>query len=142
MFKRILLPVDGSEPSKRAIDKAIELAKLCGAHLFAVYAILPEVAEQFVSGQSRPYPVDDGSTRADRYLSVVQLAAENANIPCDCIAMHGGEAWDVIIDVARERACDLIVMGAHGRRGLTRMLLGSESQSVLLHSDIPVLICR
>ncbi len=142
MFKRILLPIDGSDVSARAMEKAIELAKLCGAHLFALYAILPEVAEQFVSGQSRPYPVDNGSARADRYLSVVQLAADNANVPCDCIVMHGGEAWDVIIGVARERACDLIVMGAHGRRGLARMLLGSETQSVLLHSDIPMLICR
>ena len=142
MFKRILLPIDGSDVSKRAIEKAIGLAKLCGAHLFALYAILPEVAEHFVSGQSRPYPVDDGSTRAERYLSIVKNAADRANVPCDCIAMHGGEAWGVIIDVAHERACDLIVMGAHGRRGLTRMLLGSETQSVMLHSDIPVLICR
>lgn len=142
MFKRILLPVDGSDISTRATEKAIELARLCGARLFALYVILPELAELYVSGQSRPFSVQDGTDRAEHCLSAVQAETDRAGVPCDCLAMHGGEPWDVIVQVAREKSCDLIVMGAHGRRGLTRLLLGSETQSVLLHSSIPVLICR
>ena len=142
MFKRILLPVDGSDISKRATDTAIDLAKSCDAHLIALDVILPELTEQYVSGQSRPYPVKGGAALADRHLSAVQQASGDAHVECDCIAMHGGEPWDVIVQVAREKSCDLIVMGTHGRRGLTRLLLGSETQSVLLHSDVPVLVCR
>lgn len=142
MIRRILLPVDGSDISGRSTQKAIELAKVCGAQLFALYVILPELDELYVSRQTRSFPAEDGAARAEQYLASVKEEADRAGVPCDCLAMHGGEPWDIIVQLANENAYDLIVMGAHGRRGLTRLLLGSETQSVLQHTNIPVLICR
>lgn len=133
MFKHILLPIDTSELSQAAAQMAIELAHACHARLTALYVILPELAE------STAARVDEGAIQY-RLDQIVALATARG-VSCDACMMHAGEPWDAILQTSRERACDLIVMGTHARRRLTRLLLGSETQAVLAHSKIPVLIC-
>lgn len=139
MFQRILLPVEDSDVSRRAATIALGLAKDCHARLLALHVVLPERAESFVPGHRTEDPARDNT--AEYCIDQIKTRASEAGVPCDGCIMHGGEAWDAIHEAAREKHCDLIVMGSHGRRGLTRFLLGSETQAVLTHSDIPVLVC-
>jgi len=74
--------------------------------------------------------------------AAIDIAAQLARVPCKTIWVTKDQAWEGIIHTARSRKCDLIVMASHGRRGLTGLLLGSETTKVLTHSKIPVLVCR
>jgi nucleotide-binding universal stress UspA family protein len=79
---------------------------------------------------------------ANRYLGVIKRAARKAGVPCECVEATSDFPADVILSVAKKKKCDLIVMASHGRRGLRGVLLGSETQKVVTHSTIPVMICR
>ena len=79
---------------------------------------------------------------ATRYLGVVKKAAVAARVPCKTLYVMAEFPYIEIIKAAKRNRCDLIVMGSHGRRGISRLLLGSEASKVLAHSTIPVLVCR
>jgi len=144
MFKRILIPTDGSDITLKATQTALELAKVHGA---AVYAI--SVKEPFpysAISEMQPVPPQefyDAQERiaASRVKSVVD-AAVAAGVVCHGHTVEALHAWEAILDHAKSQKCDLIVMASHGRRGVAAMLLGSETSRVLTHSEIPVLVVK
>lgn len=145
MFKTILVPTDGSPLSDKAINAAIEFAQSNGSKIVGL-----SVAEPY------PYaPLTDGSMTVDagsyeeKMREMAQLhvkkiadAAQAANIPVQTCVRQSFSPHEEIIAVALEYQCDIIFMASHGRKGLSRLFVGSETQKVLAHSTIPVLVFR
>lgn len=145
MFKHILIPTDGSDLSRKAVLYGVELAKSCGAkvtaltvtepyRVVAVDAVLVPVDEEDYEEQSR--------RRSERALDQVKIAADAAGVKCETVREVHDQPYRAIIDVAHASGSDLIVMASHGRRGISALLLGSETTKVLTHSTIPVLVYR
>ena len=145
MFKHILIPTDGSDLSRKAMLYGVQLAKECGARVTALTLTEPfRVASMdavLVSVGEDEY--DEESRRiADQALEQVKVAADAAGVPCDTVSEVHDQPYRAIIDAAHAKGCDLIVMASHGRRGVSALLLGSETVKVLTHSTIPVLVYR
>ena len=145
MFKSILVPVDGSKLSLKALDVADRLAATCAAKLTVMtaspdfpmivggegYMVTPLSAKQW----------DDATQkRADSIQK--QVTKQLKTTPYEFVVLTSDHPYSAIISVAKKQKCDLIVMASHGRRGLSALLLGSETSKVLTHSSIPVLVCR
>lgn len=147
MFRRILVPTDGSELSTEALKAAIRLAEENSAAIIAlnvqpVYRP-PVVAEVPVADIYSQEEYEAGAMKvADKVLADASTLAAAASVPCKTIAQLDVSPWEAIIRVAREEGCDLIFMASHGRRGIAGLLLGSETQKVLTHSKTPVLVYR
>ncbi len=149
MFQHILVPTDGSEISGKAIRQAIELARALGARITALHIVnelhlhLPDEGFPIpeLPALKRRY-ADDAAAHAKTILGSVKEAAKIAGRECDVATATSDTPYEMIIDQATRFKCDLIVMASHGRRGLQGILLGSETQKVLTHSKIPVLVCR
>lgn len=145
MFKHLLVPTDGSALSEAAVQIAVTLAKESLAKITAVH-VMPEfhvlAYETEMLADTEAEFVRVAQQQADRYLSVIAKASEQAGIECDVRATTGWHPYEVIIRIAAEQDCDLIVMGSHGRGGTRALLIGSETQKVLTHSQIPVLVVR
>lgn len=144
MFKRILVPTDGSDITNKAVTTAVALAKSVGAQLYtisvkepfpysAISEMQPTPPQEFFDAQER--------IAAKRVGEVVDLA-KNAGLTCMAHTVEALHPWEAIIDHAKRQECDLLVMASHGRRGVTALLLGSETQKVLTHSTVPVLVVR
>ena len=149
MYKHILVPTDGSELSDKAVAAAIKLAKLAGARITAFHAIEPYplqgayAAEASGVAELQPEVFAERSEEyAKRVLDAVASAAAAAKVECATSSATSRSASQAIVEKARAEDCDLIVMASHGRRGLEGFLLGSETQKVLTHSTIPVLVYR
>ncbi|HEV2621784.1 MAG TPA: universal stress protein [Frateuria sp.] len=145
MYNHILLPTDGSEVSARAVDAGIGLAKALMARVYALHVIAPFQSMAYMSQiipQSESSYTAESVRWAERYLGEVRDKCQQAGVYCDSDYLIDKHPCDVILRMAREKGCDLIVMGSHGWRGLTRLLLGSETQKVLVHSELPVLVCH
>ena len=145
MFKHILIPIDGSELSRRAAMKGIELAKLCQGKIIALHGIPPFQTIAYMGALLAATEFaynEQAKTDGAQYLAEVRAMAEAAGVPFEGEADFGEQPHETILEVAKARQCDLIVMGSHGRRGMTRLLLGSETQKVLLGSPVPVLVCN
>ncbi len=144
MFKRILVPTDGSDITAKAVDAGIKLAQSLGAQLCTI-----SVKEPFpysAISEMQPVPPQDFFDAQDRIANkrvhaVVELA-HAAGLKCQAHTVEALHPWEAIIDHARHMECDLLVMASHGRRGVSALLLGSETQKVLTHSAIPVLVVR
>lgn len=133
MYKHILLPTDGSDRSIRAIKAGIELAKALDA----------KVTGLFVSEQTYIPEVDDGpKPRAEAALSTIAQLTKEAGVTSVCVSMSGKTPQDVIVQYAREKGCDLIIMGTHGRSKVGKLFLGSAAASVIADCEIPVLLYR
>ncbi len=145
MYKRILLPTDGSDASERAILAGVAFARSVGAEVVAMTAT-PEfhtfTTDPEMLEQTREQYDAASSERARRLLDQVSAAARDAGVPCSAVAVSSDEPYEAIIASAREQLCDLIIMASHGYRGIKGLLLGSETQKVLVHSAIPVLVHR
>jgi nucleotide-binding universal stress UspA family protein len=145
MYKHILIPTDGSELSKKAVDHGIGLAKALNAKVTAVI-----VSEPFHIFAVEPGMVTDTpdeykkriAALATKYLKAAKDAATAADVPCDVVQVEHEHPYETIIDTARKRGCDAIVMASHGRRGVSAVVLGSETVKVLTHSTIPVVVVR
>ena len=145
MYKHILIPTDGSELSAKAIKEGVALAKAINAEVTAI-----TVSETFHTFSVNPLVVTetpeqyqkDSDARAERYLSVADNAAKAAGVPYESIHVIHDHPYEAIIAAAKERGCDLIVMASHGRKGMSAVVLGSETVKVLTHSNIPTLVCR
>ena len=147
MYKHILLPTDGSPLSARAVAAGVKLAKAVGARVTGVfgapapprlvYARFGRVG--YLTLEPRAALIERA---AARYLGVIEKAAKSAGVPCECVRITSDFPADVILQTATKRRCDLIVMASHGRRGLSAVLLGSETQKVLTHAKLPVLVYR
>lgn len=145
MFKRILLPVDGSELSLRAIDTGIELAARLGASVYAFHVIAPFPASIYfaeIIQANEPTYTSEAIANAEKYLADVSRRAQAAGVPCEGSHETDARPYSAIVGAARKQQCDLIVMASHGWRGFDRLLLGSETHKVILNGDVPVLVCR
>jgi len=147
MYRHILVPTDGSKLSAKAIRTAARLAKLCGAKLTGLYVIPSYIAPVHAEGMTygmvspRSYKELTGK-EAKKALAVVAIEAQTSGVDASKISLTADQPWRAIIGAARSKRCDLIVMASHGRRGLSALLLGSETAKVLTHSKTPVLVCR
>ena len=144
MFKKILLPTDGSDLSARAISGAIDMAKKLGASVVGMTVIEPYSYSSL--SEYRPESFDDYEARMDKAaqerLRSVEDAAKAAGVGVETRVAKSFSPYEAIIDIAKKENCDAIFMASHGRRGLSAVLLGSETQKVLTHSTIPVLVYR
>ncbi len=144
MYKNILVATDGSELALKAVTAGIQLAKTLGAKTTAVAVRVP-LREFIAEGVTIPIPEatqQDYVKQTDRLLDAARKAAAAAGVSCEAVQKVDDEPWRGIIDTAKSHGCDLIVMASHGRRGVSALLLGSETQKVLTHSTIPVLVYR
>jgi nucleotide-binding universal stress UspA family protein len=147
MYKHILIPTDGSSLSGHAVAHGIELARAIGARvtgLFVAPAPTPVVFEGMVPvALMQPDEHAALTARAAaRYLGVIEKAAKQAGVAYEGVTVTDEFPAETILKTAAQHKCDLIVMASHGRRGLAGVLLGSETQKVLTHSKLPVLVCR
>ncbi|MFC5462908.1 universal stress protein [Massilia niabensis] len=145
MFKRILLPTDGSELSAHAVLAGVRFAKETGAELVGMTA-LPDF-KTFTANADMLESTEDeylaaSEARGNQQLAVVANAAREAGVPFTTELVRSDQPYEAILQAARQRGCDLIIMASHGRRGISGMLLGSETQKVLVHSAIPVMVYR
>ena len=145
MFKHLLLPTDGSQMSSNAVHEAIQFAKSINASVTGIY-VMPEFQaftfQTEMLTDTKEQFEKDSRAHADQFLSVIEKAAAVAAVACDTAVATSDHPYEAIIQAAEERGCDLIVMASHGRKGLQGVLLGSETQKVLTHSPLPVLVYR
>jgi nucleotide-binding universal stress UspA family protein len=144
MYKHILIATDGSELAGKAVTTGLALAKQLKAKVTAVTASEPWTS--MVTGEAAfAFPVEEyekaAAENATRILGEVSAAAKKQDVACETVRVNDFAA-EGIIETAKARGCDLIVMASHGRRGLARVLLGSQATRVLTLSTVPVLICR
>lgn len=144
MYQRILVPTDGSDLSTRAVHSATSLARLTGATLLAL-----SVKEPFpysAISEMQPVPPQEFYDAQERIaqsrVEAVADIAKAAGLSVEGATVEALHPWEAILEHAKAKGCDLIVMASHGRRGLSALLLGSETQKVLTHSPIPVLVIR
>ena len=145
MFKHILIPTDGADLSRKAVIYGIQLAKTFGAKVTAITISEPyHVASMdAVLVAETPDEHEAQTARiAERALEQVRMAAEAASVEVETVRDIHDQPYRAIIDCARARRCDLIVMASHGRRGVAALLVGSETTKVLTHTAIPVLVYR
>ena len=145
MYGHILIPTDGSDLSNNAIRHGLALAKALNAKVtgititipFHVFAIDPEEVIYTLNSYRKRT-----SAGATQYLTQIKDAAAAVGVTCDVIEAEHEHPYSAIIDAANKNGCDLIVMASHGRRGISAVVLGSETVKVLTHSNIPVLVYR
>ena len=147
MFKRILLPTDGSPVSRKAVKQGVALAKALGAKvigffspedyrtlLYSEYVPPSLMSEEEFQAQARK--------TAERHLALIEKTAKTEAVPYEGFYLASIAPWEAIIAAAKKKRCDLIVMGSHGRSGLAGLVLGSQTTKVLTHSKVPVLVTR
>jgi nucleotide-binding universal stress UspA family protein len=147
MYRNILVATDGSRLSAKAITHAIALARALGAKLTGFYASpdypLPAYADGVMYEPVSPQEYAAMCKKeADRILSAVGAKAKAAGIRFTAVQAIANAPWEAILAAARKEKCDAIVMASHGRRGVSALLLGSETQKVLTHSKLPVIVVR
>jgi nucleotide-binding universal stress UspA family protein len=147
MFKHILIPTDSFKLSEEAIHAGVEMARANGARvtgLFAAQAPTPLVYDDFVPVGY--LPPDEHRALIEKtskhHLAVIENAAHKAGVEVNCISVTSEFPTDTIVEAARKEHCDLIFIASHGRRRLSGILPGSETQKVLTHSKVPVLVYR
>ena len=145
MYQNILIATDGSDYASCAVAQGLELAKALNARVVAV-TVTERWAEAFSGEDLLAYPeveYDAEMTEmASRSLAAVAERAKVNGIECDTVHIRDRQPADGILEAAKERGCDLIVMASHGRRGFQLLLYGSQTHRVLTQSTLPVLVCR
>lgn len=148
MYKRILAPTDGSDLATQGLQHGLALAKALGIPVTIVtatemWSALDMGAE---ARQGRLHPVEDferiATASASKILERAAKLAEAAGVPADVVHVADQEPAEAIIGTAAEKGCDLIVMASHGRRGVSRLVLGSVAMDVVAHATVPILIVR
>jgi nucleotide-binding universal stress UspA family protein len=147
MFKRILVPTDGSDLAGRAVTGAIELARTHGASLVALHVFEPLPGAHHGAGApflQRLEPDYEKGQReeSEAILGKVAKAATTAGVAVSTVIVESDDISGQIIAVAKQERCDLICMASHGRRGMVALVLGSETHKVLIHTELPVLVLR
>jgi nucleotide-binding universal stress UspA family protein len=141
MYKHILIPTDGSDLSQQAIEHGIALAKAVGARVTVLTVTEPFYASAFEPSMVEHYK-KHVTALATKHLDDAKTAANASNISCEVARLEHEQPYQAIIDAAEARGCDVIVMASHGRRGISAIVLGSETMKVLTHSPIPVVVVR
>lgn len=144
MFKKILVPTDGSELSLRAAGAAVELARSLGSELVAVTVVEPYAYASL--SEFQPETILEYERRADeaaaQRLDAVEALARREGVTVSRSVAKSFSAYEAIIEAAGRHGCDAIFMASHGRRGIRAVLLGSETQKVLTHCQLPVIVYR
>lgn len=147
MYKRILIATDGSELSDKAVESGLSLAALTGAAVVAL-KVVPRYPRSYFEGG---LPVDASDIRriekqwgdaAQAMVDAIKSRGEAQGLSVKAVVAKSDLVAEAVIAAAKKHKCDLIVMASHGRKGIKRLLLGSETQHVLTHSHIPVLVLR
>ena len=147
MYQRILVPTDGSTLSKKAVKSAIEQAAVSGAELVALY-VVPRYPISYFEGGISVTDAEVARTekqwaeKGQAVVDEVQKAATAQGVKARGVLARSDLVAESVIAAAKKHKCDLIVMASHGRKGIKRVLLGSETQHVLTHSKLPVLVLR
>jgi len=147
MFKRILVATDGSPLSKKAVASAIELATQNGAELVAL-TVVPRYPKNYFDGAAVFTPEDiariekQWAEAAQETLGAVAERAKASGVKVKTVTVSSDLVAEAIVNAAKKHKSDMIVMASHGRKGIKRLLLGSETQHVLTHSELPVLVLR
>jgi nucleotide-binding universal stress UspA family protein len=150
MYKHILISTDGSEVAQKGVDHGLSLAKSLKARVtiimvtegFPIYSYV-ETTGAWVPGPAEMAQYEAGQKEiAQKVLAAVEAAAKKLGVPADTV--HSPQAYpaEAIVELAKARDCSLIVMASHGRRGLRKLVLGSQTSEVLAHSPVPVLVVR
>jgi nucleotide-binding universal stress UspA family protein len=147
MFKHILIPTDGSELSRVTAQRGVSFAKEIGAKVTVFFAKPEYPIAYFGEGAlidpTTPEKFSElADQQASEYLSEVEAQCAAAGVDCATATAASDIPYEAIIEAAEKSGCDLIFMASHGRRGISGLLLGSETQKVLTHSRIPVLVYR
>jgi len=145
MFTHLLIATDGSPLSERAANTGVELAKRVGARVTAVHVsprfhVLTYRSDMLE--ETRSEYEKDSQLHADKYLSYVARVAQANHVRCETLREQSDHIPQSIVEAAQRHGCDLIVMASHGRGGAARILLGSETQRVLVQATVPVMVCR
>jgi nucleotide-binding universal stress UspA family protein len=148
MFKKILVATDGSDMGSRAITISVEFAATVKASVVFAFVTFPYTVS------SIHYPLPSGTLpthaehekanleRAQHIFRVANVVAKKANVPFQTVTVEHAQPWRGLLQAAQAQGCDLICMASHGRSGLSALLLGSETQKVLTHATMPVLVVR
>ena len=149
MYRHLLLPTDGSKLAGKGFKTGVKLARALGAKVTGVYVIAPytppvygDAAMYYMPGLSPREYEKSAEQTARKALAAIEGEARSAGVPCAVRSVTEGHPHEGILKVARSVKCDAIVMATHGRGGLGGLLLGSETQRVLAHSKIPVIVVR
>ncbi|HSF21636.1 MAG TPA: universal stress protein [Burkholderiales bacterium] len=148
-YKHIMLPVDGSEPSRKAEKECIAFARSIGAKVTAIHVVShfhlhfqPWATPKSLHAKIEREHEEEAKEIAQKMVSALVTRAKKEGVDCDGLVVVGDHPYEEIINNAGNRKCDLIMMASHGRRGFDAVLLGSETVKVLTHSKIPVLVVR
>ena len=147
MYQRILIATDGSTLSHKAVESGLQLACLMGAQVFALKVVPRYPVNYFEGGMAMPMDemakIEKQWTQgAQAIVDVIQKQAEAQGLKAKALTASSDLIAETIITTAKKHTCDLIVMASHGRRGIKRILMGSETTHVLTHSHVPVLVLR
>ncbi|MDD5177460.1 MAG: universal stress protein [Sterolibacterium sp.] len=147
MFRHMLVPTDGSPLSDKTVKRAVSIAKEAKVQLTFFFAA-EDRAASLLRDESLLLAIDPQlvanatNNKIKKVLGKAQAEAEAAGVPCQVLSAVSNEPYEAIIDAAKKSGCDLILMASNGYRGVKGLLLGSQTQKVLTHSDIPVLVYR
>ncbi len=147
MFKKILLPTDGSDLSKKAVKRGIEFAKSIGASVVGFFS--PEdyralMYSEYISPSLLTQDEFEANAKraAEKNLAFIEKQAAAAGVAYEGYYLSSVAPWEAIVDAAKKKKCDLIFMASHGRTGLAGLVLGSQTTKVLTHSKVPVMVYR
>lgn len=145
MFSKILVASDGSAHSDKAVRAAVELAQQVAGQLVAISVAepypFPPISESPYYGGSEAYE-RRALQVAQEHVDRIAAAAAAARVPCETVVVHGINPHEEIVSAAERLSCDAIVMATHGRKGLNKLFAGSETQKVIAHSPVPVIVIR
>jgi nucleotide-binding universal stress UspA family protein len=144
MFKKILVPTDGSDIALKAADTAVQLAKSQGAEVVGVYVIdpFPYIGIGDASAAGLQAYLAEAKNAAGQALDALGKACAAAGVPFVGDTIERNVVYEGVLETAKAEACDLIVMASHGRQGVKALILGSVAQKVLTHASVPVLIVK
>ena len=148
MYQHIMLPIDGSELSLKAVHEGVNLAKALGSKITLITVVSPyrlSVTSPITSGfvdEIEKRHDEESKKEAQKLHTEVVAGAKSEGVQCDSLVVMGDNPYAQIVEKAQTHKCDLIVMASHGRRGFDAVVLGSETVKVLTHSKIPVLVVR
>jgi len=148
MYQHIMLPIDGSELSLKAVHEGVNLAKALGSKITLITVVSPyrlSVTSPITSGfvdEIEKRHDEESKKEAQKLHTEVVAGAKSEGVQCDSLVVMGDNPYARITENAQTRKCDLIVMASHGRRGFDAVVLGSETVKVLTHSKISVLVVR
>ena len=148
MYRNILIATDGSDLAEKAVSHGMSLAKAVGAKVTALIVEAPfnvfSVPESQIRQMSAAFAqhAEHVKQHAAKVLNRIADVAKAAGVPCDTVQLEDDQPYRAIIKTAEDKGCDVIVMASHGRSGISAVLLGSVTNKVLTHTNIPVLVCH